>query len=75
MSDIEQVNETFKSFISQAENLKSTLEHLKKFKNVEELQDKVALTDYAQLNASMAYSLNSLYYSINKLSLQKPKFP
>jgi len=30
MSDIEQVNENFKSFITQAENLKSTLENLKK---------------------------------------------
>lgn len=66
MSDIEQVNENFKAFISQAENLKSTLQHLQKFKNVEELQDKLSLTDYAQLNASMAYTLNSLYYSIHQ---------
>jgi len=63
MSETEIVNNNFKSFIEEITELKSTLDNLKKFKNVADLEDKVALADYAQLNATMAYSLNSLYYS------------
>lgn len=63
MTDTEQVNEKYSSFLDEAKNLKATLESLKKFNNIDELSEKLSLVDYAQLNASLAYCLNSLYYS------------
>jgi len=63
MSEVESANSNFKDFIDEITKLNSTLENLKKFKSVGELEEKVSLVDYAQLNATMAYSLNSLYYS------------
>lgn len=63
MTDVEQVNEDFQRFIEGIQKLKESLEPLKKFHTVGELEENSSLTDYAQLNASMAYCLNSLYYS------------
>lgn len=63
MTDVEQVNEDFQRFIEGIQNLKEVLEPLKKFHTVGDLEEKASLSDYAQLNASMAYCLNSLYYS------------
>lgn len=64
MSDTEQVNEKYTAFLEEAKGLKTTLEALKKYNNIEDLSEKLPLTDFAQLNASLAYCLNSLYYSI-----------
>ena len=63
MTDTEQLNEKYASFLEEAKGLKTILESLKKFNNIDDLADKVSLVDYAQLNASLAYCLNSLYYS------------
>ena len=63
MTDVEQTNEDFKTFVEEAKKLKELLGNLQKYKNVADLEEKVSLVDYAQLNASMAYCLNSLYYS------------
>ena len=64
MTDTEQTIEKYAGFLEEAKNLKSTLEILKKYNNIEDLSSKLSLVDYAQLNASLAYCLNSLYYSI-----------
>jgi hypothetical protein len=63
MSDTELINEKYQAFLEEARGLKNTLEALKKFNNIEDLSEKIPLTDFAQLNASLAYCLNSLYYS------------
>ncbi len=67
MGDVENVNESFKEFLEGIKELKGNLENIKKFKNVGDLEENVSLADYAQLNATMAYSLNSLYYSRHSL--------
>ena len=63
MTDVEQVNEDFQRFIEGIQKLKEVLEPLQKHHTVGDLEEKASLADYAQLNASMAYCLNSLYYS------------
>ncbi len=65
MSDIEQLNDKYSTFLEDSKSLKTFLESLKKYNNIDDLSDQLSLTDYAQLNASLAYCLNSLYYSNN----------
>lgn len=63
MTETEQVNERYSSFLEESKGLKTIIDQLKKYENIEHLSDKLSLVDYAQLNASLAYALNSLYYS------------
>ena len=64
MSDPETLNEKITQFIQEFNSFKSTIDQLKKFKNLDELSEKISLVEYAKLNSTLAYSLNSIYYSI-----------
>ena len=64
MSDPETLNEKMTQFIQEFNSFKATIDQLKKFKNLDELSEKISLVEYAKLNSTLAYSLNSIYYSI-----------
>ena len=63
MNDSYQTNERFQAFLEEAKSLRSTIDQLKKLKSLEEVSNKMGLLDYAQLNASLAYSLSSMLKS------------
>lgn len=56
-------DEKFMSFSEEARNFKQLLEQLKKSRNLDELSNQLPSLDYAQLNASLAYSLNTILNS------------
>lgn len=63
MNDSCQANDKLLAFLEEAKGLRSTIDQLKKLKSLEEGSNKMGLIDYAQLNASLAYSLSSLLKS------------
>jgi len=63
MNESDLTNERFLSFSEEARNFKQLLEQLKKSRNLDELSNQLPPLDYAQLNASLAYSLNTILNS------------
>jgi len=68
MSEPEALNEKLSQFLQDFNSLKATLDQLKKYKNLDELSEKISLVDYAKLNSALAYALNSLYYMYMKFN-------
>ena len=63
MNDFDLANERFSSFSEEVKNFKVLLEQLKKSRNLDELSNQLPPLDYAQLNASLAYCLNTILNS------------
>eukprot|EP01016_Furgasonia_blochmanni_P036332 TRINITY_DN4141_c0_g1_i1.p1 TRINITY_DN4141_c0_g1~~TRINITY_DN4141_c0_g1_i1.p1 ORF type:complete len:222 (-),score=56.34 TRINITY_DN4141_c0_g1_i1:585-1250(-) len=62
MSDVEKFNEDIEELNKGLDRLDEHLKLIYKFKNLDELSDQISISDYAKLNTSLAYALNSLYY-------------
>ena len=60
MNDSIQSNEKLSGFFEEARGLQALLDQLTKFKTLDIVSNKMTPLDYAQLSASIAYSLNSL---------------
>jgi len=60
MNESGQTNERYLAFLEEVKGFQALLNQLKKSRNLDELSNKLPLVDYAQLNASLAYCLNTV---------------
>jgi len=77
MNEFDLANERFSSFSDEVKSFKLLLEQLKKSRNLDELSNQLPPLDYAQLNASLAYSLNTIlnmYKSLNGIPSDQNDF-
>ena len=63
MAELEKLDSDLKLLEEGMIDLDKYLQPLLAFKNIEAISENLSLLDKAKLNVSMAYSLNSLYFS------------
>lgn len=63
MAELEKLESDLKLLEEGMIDFEKYLQPLLAFKNVEAISENLSLLDKAKLNVSMAYSLNSLYFS------------
>jgi len=57
-------NERYLAFFEEIKSFSTLLEQLKKSRSLDDLSNNLPLIDYAQLNASLAYTLSTICKSI-----------
>ena len=63
MTELEKLEADLKQLDEGVIDLEKDLQSLLAFKNIEAISENLSLLDKSKLNVSLAYSLNSLYFS------------
>jgi hypothetical protein len=69
MNELEKLEADFKLLDEGITDLEQNLQALFAFKNIDAISENLSMLDKSKLNVSLAYSLNSLYFS--KIFLRK----
>ena len=68
MAEIDNLSKNLDAFNNDLDDLDNYLQKLMTLNNVDEVEEKISPIEFAELNAAVAYSINSVYYMYMKVN-------